>query len=693
MLAPHLPRNADGTAQSHGELTLMPGMSVAVIEAAVAILMRVLSAPDLSEVLIHGCDDARASHCGGCGAERSAAVPLWQVPLEALRMMVAMSQHNGLKLEMLRKGVLPKLLGLLGTCHARVHRGTEAPPTSAAVGPAVLRDASQVCEGEGSGCAGRCQGGAAGSRPISEGDYYHLLDALRAGVQCLSNFTATEEFRQWALQDGLARQLVTMLGDMRLPTALREDAARSLKNIALDDDIRTSMAQHGAIETLADACLAAQHPGTSPDWRGAAGGSGEGSSGSEGAPDRYIRLREQAARGLGNLAVCDRLEGRIVATPAVSALIGLLAEGDEAASDAALGSLANLVGNEEMRLQFVGCGGIELLHGPITGDNDELCKHAGWTLASIAVDPALSDDVVARGGLPLLIRYAQSPNPVYQEEAAWGLANISSISQHAVPLMHAGIIPPMVALTRSEVQGVRMQALWTLANLAVHQDFRLQISADGAIPALVHCLARLGAEDEHCLVQAARALSNLIVATENRRQVVEEDGIQSLLRCASFDSEAVQEAVTRVLVNLSYEAHIGRQLIRRGALPVVARLLGSPSEKVQQEAAWVAVNVSLCSDAEPEPGTPDAKPARGLDASRASSSAAIHGAMHAQGEADGPSTAQPTATFGEEVGACAASPLPPPFLGRPRQRRRPCSSSRCATAPIQLHASLALTAA
>lgn len=149
---------------------------------------------------------------------------------------------------------------------------------------------------------------------------------------------------------------------------------------------------------------------------------------------------------------------------------------------------------------------------PITGDNDELCKHAGWTLASIAVDPALSDDVVARGGLPLLIRYAQSPNPVYQEEAAWGLANISSISQHAVPLMHAGIIPPMVALTRSEVQGVRMQALWTLANLAVHQDFRLQISADGAIPALVHCLARLGAEDEHCLVQAARALSNLIVA-------------------------------------------------------------------------------------------------------------------------------------------------------------------------------------
>jgi len=338
-----------------------------------------------------------------------------------------------------------------------------------------------------------------------------------------------------------------------------------------------------------------------------------------------------------------------VATPAVSALIGLLAEGDEAASDAALGSLANLVGNEEMRLQFVGCGGIELLHGPITGDNDELCKHAGWTLASIAVDPALSDDVVARGGLPLLIRYAQSPNPVYQEEAAWGLANISSISQHAVPLMHAGIIPPMVALTRSEVQGVRMQALWTLANLAVHQDFRLQISADGAIPALVHCLARLGAEDEHCLVQAARALSNLIVATENRRQVVEEDGIQSLLRCASFDSEAVQEAVTRVLVNLSYEAHIGRQLIRRGALPVVARLLGSPSEKVQQEAAWVAVNVSLCSDAEPEPGTPDAKPARGLDASRASSSAAIHGAMHAQGEADGPSTAQPTATFGEEI--------------------------------------------
>lgn len=93
------------------------------------------------------------------------------------------------------------------------------------------------------------------------------------------------------------------------------------------------------------------------------------------------------------------------------------------------------------------------------------------------------------------------PSPLYQEEAAWGLANLSSISQHAVPLMRAGIIPPMVSLTRSSVQGVRMQALWTLANLAVHQDFRLQISAEGAIPALVHCLATLNAEDEHCLVQ------------------------------------------------------------------------------------------------------------------------------------------------------------------------------------------------
>jgi hypothetical protein len=251
-------------------------------------------------------------------------------------------------------------------------------------------------------------------------------------VQSLSNFTSAEEFHEWALQDGLAKQLVAMLGDTRLSAALREDAARSLKNIALDDDIRTAMADHGAIETLANACLAAQPPGGkgSRAGSGAAGGAaggagggvregvragvGEGGTSGEASPDRHIRLREQAARGLGNLAVCDVLEKRIVASPAVPALIGLLAEGDEAASDAALGSLANLVGNEQMRVQFVGGGGIELLRGPINGDNDELCKHAGWTLASLAVDPALSDDVVAKGGLPLLIRYAQSPNPVYQ---------------------------------------------------------------------------------------------------------------------------------------------------------------------------------------------------------------------------------------------------------------------------------------
>jgi len=65
-----------------------------------------------------------------------------------------------------------------------------------------------------------------------------------------------------------------------------------------------------------------------------------------------------------------------------------------------------------------------------------------------------------------------------------------------------------------------------------------------------------------------------------RVQVLQADGIQALLRCMGFAQEAVQEAATRVLVNLSYEADMARQLVRLGALPVVAALLASPYPKV-----------------------------------------------------------------------------------------------------------------
>eukprot|EP00967_Tisochrysis_lutea_P064622 scaffold83744_cov33-Tisochrysis_lutea.AAC.2 len=677
VLVPFLPKRLDGRSPLHAPVKLAAHMPAHAIASTVETIASIISDPGLGDILLHGSGSPRNVRPPSQEAE-----PLCNVPIDALRLLLIMSAHDGLKLEMLREGVLPKLLVLLALCHDSIG--------DINAGSASLPHSDDLEESP-AGSPGSCRedSGLCSSSHASGPSRKRLLHALEAISQSLSNLSTAEEFHQWAPLDGLVPRLVAILRDDRLPTTLREDVARSLKNIALDDEIRMMMVDHGAIEALTDACFAAGAHGQA-EYEGVIAceheSRGHRVQGETSTP--RMRLREQAARGLGNLAVCDLLEDRIVSTSAVSALMSLLAEGDAPAKDAALGSLANLVGNEQMRLQFVGGNGIELLREPMKNENDDLYKHAGWTLASLAVDPGLSDEVVVRGGLHLLIQYARSQNPVYQEEAAWGLANISSLSQHAVPLMEAGAVPPMIALTRSEVQGVRMQALWTLANLAVHQDFRLQISADGAIPALLHCLATLSMEDEHCLVQAARALSNLIVATENRRQVVEVDGIRSLLRCARLGSAAVQEAVTRVLVNLSYEANIARKLVHHGVLAVVASLLASPSVKVQQEAAWVAVNVSLCGDAECEtataaPAAADAAggpgdeaetrltsastvPARGettandgtensmgiaSDSSLPAKEGIVGASVNAAGVDDSESRPQPTRTFGEEVSA------------------------------------------
>lgn len=188
-----------------------------------------------------------------------------------------------------------------------------------------------------------------------------------------------------------------------------------------------------------------------------------------------------------------------------------------------------------------------------------------------------------------------------------------------------------------------MQALWAVANLAVHDEFKLQIGEAGAMPILVSNLqdgqdrvarrpigrrmahqspnepgvsarptaAPNGTQDEPTLLQAARAVANLVVASENRTRLATEGisircihrsrdtsictpelsllltgnrrrdawyqracshappvmhppsgGIKALLKVADAPYPPVQEAVARAVVNMSFEREFALETIQ-----------------------------------------------------------------------------------------------------------------------------------
>ena len=76
------------------------------------------------------------------------------------------------------------------------------------------------------------------------------LDALASAVRSVCELTACEEFVSHVFHPRLLRCLIKVLDNRRLPVATREDAARALKNVALDDSVREMLAEKGAIQAL-----------------------------------------------------------------------------------------------------------------------------------------------------------------------------------------------------------------------------------------------------------------------------------------------------------------------------------------------------------------------------------------------------------------------------------------------------------
>ena len=124
-------------------------------------------------------------------------------------------------------------------------------------------------------------------------------------LQILTDLTAEEDYHQWVNQDEMLQVVPPTIGLLRdgdIEQGVREQAVRAVKNLALDDVLRDAiMRQSGVLEALVLACRA----------------------------DCCVVLQGQAARALGNIAMKDSNEERVVEAGAVEALTALLRASNE----------------------------------------------------------------------------------------------------------------------------------------------------------------------------------------------------------------------------------------------------------------------------------------------------------------------------------------------------------------------------
>jgi len=368
----------------------------------------------------------------------------------------------------------------------------------------------------------------------------------------------------------LVRARVANASMQKTSPETREQAARVIKHLSKNEQLsKTVVAQRG-VEALLDACQS-------------------GSS---------MTLWEQAARALGNIAFHDANEAHVVGAGGVDALLKMLESANSVSIDSAtllldavFNALSNLISNSTVRRKMVNRRCLQLLRPAMASDDERLFGQAGWLLACLAVDVDLGNQVVELGGVEMLVIYASKSNDKYQEEAAWALATLSSRPENAMPMHQADAVRPILRLVQSTSADVQLQALWAIANLAVCDELKVPIGEEDAMRILIETLPR--AEGETSLLQATRAIANLVVAPSNCKRIQQlPGGIERLVAALDLPYASVQESVARVFVNMSHEEDMADSLVEAGVIPAIAKLLHV--ESVQLEAIFVIVNLSLC---------------------------------------------------------------------------------------------------
>ncbi|CAL1142550.1 unnamed protein product, partial [Cladocopium goreaui] len=347
----------------------------------------------------------------------------------------------------------------------------------------------------------------------------------------------------------------------------KEEAAKILANLAVNDENKAAIAAAGGIPPLVALVT----------------------RGSDSA-------KKYAARALGNLASNnDQNKAAIAAAGGIPPLVALVTSGNDSAKEYAAAALGNLATNDQNKAAIAAAGGIPPLVALVTSGSDSAKQDAARALGKLAtrIDQNKAT-IAAAGGIPPLVALVTSGSDSAKQDAARALANLATNDQNEAAIVAAGGIPPLVALVTSGSDSAKQDAARALRNLATNDQNEAAIAAAGGIPPLV---ALVTSGSDSAKQDAARVLGNLASNDQNEAAIAAAGGIPPLVALVTCGSDSAKAHAARALGNLASKNDQNKAAIAAaGGIPPLVALVTSGSDSAKEYAARALGNLASKND-------------------------------------------------------------------------------------------------
>jgi len=305
-------------------------------------------------------------------------------------------------------------------------------------------------------------------------------------------------------------------------------------------------------------------------------------------------VKLNALRALFNLSVVDEsTRKQIVSAGAVPLLLEAALEANSAQPNA-VGTLANLATESDIKLIIVSkYQGLKPILSLLRSEDATVKAHACRALFAIAANDDNKLAIAQAGGLPLLLECMGSSSVAVQINAAGALANLAIHPYNKPKLVEGGALAIMKRMAFSESDKVQRQVARCLFALAAHTENRKHIVESGCISALAYMLC---IQKEEVQRNAAGALGNVAMSDEFKAAVVDSGALKPLIMLSLSNSESVKRQTARTIFTLSAKEEIKARIIEEKGLPNIIRLACSTSPEIQRDASGALANLAIGSE-------------------------------------------------------------------------------------------------
>mmetsp|Transcript_2740 Transcript_2740/g.3108 ORF Transcript_2740/g.3108 Transcript_2740/m.3108 type:complete len:1037 (+) Transcript_2740:792-3902(+) len=305
-------------------------------------------------------------------------------------------------------------------------------------------------------------------------------------------------------------------------------------------------------------------------------------------------VKLNALRALFNLSVVDeRTRKQIVAAGAVPLLLSAALEKNSAQPNA-VGTLANLATESDIKLIIVSkYHGLEPILSLLKSEDTTVKAHACRALFAIAANDDNKLAIAEAGGLPLLLDCMSSSNIAVQINAAGALANLAIHPYNKPKLVEGGALVIMKRMAYSESDKVQRQIARCLFALAAHTENRRCMVDTNCISALAYMLC---IPKEEVQRNAAGALGNVAMSDEFKESVVQSGALRPLILLADSNSESVRRQAARAIFTLSAKEEVKKKIVEVNGLRSIISLTNSSSPDIQRDAAGALANMAIGSE-------------------------------------------------------------------------------------------------